>query len=168
MDSDNDNNGAKRKREDYEDNKDNELNIDDKSSIDNNNNNNNGRNNTTTTTTTTNGAATTTNTNTNNNTNTANNNNISSMPSPQSKPRLNINKGINYIINIIIINIINNATIYNVEAKIDKIVSTSKKGERWKTHKMTEDYVNFVGDLMIPKKKFAFGYNPEKDKVNIF
>ena len=36
------------------------------------------------------------------------------------------------------------------------------------THKMTEDYVNFVGDLMIPKKKFAFGYNPAKDKVNIF
>ena len=33
---------------------------------------------------------------------------------------------------------------------------------------MTEDYVNFVGDLMIPKKKFAFGYNPAKDKVNIF
>jgi hypothetical protein len=27
---------------------------------------------------------------------------------------------------------------------------------------------NLVGDLMIPKKKFAFGYNPEKDKVNIF
>ena len=31
---------------------------------------------------------------------------------------------------------------------------------------MTEDYVNFVGDLMYPKKKFAFGYNPEKSKVN--
>lgn len=31
---------------------------------------------------------------------------------------------------------------------------------------MTEDYVNFVGDLMYPKKKFGtFGYNLAKSKV---
>ena len=31
---------------------------------------------------------------------------------------------------------------------------------------MTEDYVNFVGDLMYPKKKFGtFGYNADKLKV---
>ena len=34
---------------------------------------------------------------------------------------------------------------------------------------MTEDYVNFVGDLMYPKKKFGtFGYNLAKSKVVSF
>jgi hypothetical protein len=34
------------------------------------------------------------------------------------------------------------------------------------SHKKTEDYVNFVGDLMYPKKKFGtFGYNLAKLKV---
>ena len=51
-----------------------------------------------------------------------------------------------------------------VEGKTGK--SDYNKKERWVSHKMTEDYVNFVGDLMYPKKKFGtFGYNSDKLKV---
>ena len=48
----------------------------------------------------------------------------------------------------------------------DKVVGKEKKGkDRWRTHRVTEDYVNFVGDLMYPKTVFGpYGFDPAKGR----
>lgn len=44
-----------------------------------------------------------------------------------------------------------------------------KRGkERWRPHRMTEDYVNLVGDLMYPKTLFGpYGFDPTKGRFPV-
>lgn len=72
---------------------------------------------------------------------------LTDTQSPQTKPRLNVNK----------------------EIKVDRSASgTGKNKDRWRNHRMTEDYVNLVGDLMYPKLQYGpYGYIAEEGRFPV-
>lgn len=48
---------------------------------------------------------------------------------------------------------------------IDRSANIKKGKDRWRPHRITEDYVNFVGDMMYPKTVYpAYGYEPTKGR----
>jgi hypothetical protein len=49
--------------------------------------------------------------------------------------------------------------------KDDRNSNVKKGKDRWRTHRVTEDYVNFVGDMMYPKTVFpAPGFDASKGR----
>ena len=68
-------------------------------------------------------------------------------PTSERRPRLNVNK----------------------VAKAEGSHTARSSGkERWRPHKMVEDYTNFVGDLMYPKNVFGpYGSAPEQGRFPI-
>jgi hypothetical protein len=77
-----------------------------------------------------------------------NDNSLNAKGSPGVRARINVNK----------------------EIKLDGKITTSlgKNKERWRMHRMSEDYVNLVGDLMYPKTLFGpYGYNIEEGRFSV-
>eukprot|EP01038_Epipyxis_sp_PR26KG_P014325 gene14325-19216_t len=45
---------------------------------------------------------------------------------------------------------------------------TNKSEDRWRTHRMTDDYVNLVGDIMYPSIEYGtYGYDNEKGRFPV-
>ena len=51
---------------------------------------------------------------------------------------------------------------------VEKVKTHVVKKERLKKFKIAEEYINFVGDIMYPKKTFgAYGFQPEKTRFPV-
>lgn len=51
---------------------------------------------------------------------------------------------------------------------VEKVKTHAVKKERLKKFKIAEEYINFVGDIMYPKKTFgAYGFQPEKTRFPV-
>ena len=51
---------------------------------------------------------------------------------------------------------------------VEKVKTNTVKKERLKKFKIAEEYINFVGDIMYPKKTFgAYGFHPEKTRFPV-
>lgn len=49
--------------------------------------------------------------------------------------------------------------------ELDRSANIKQGKDRWRTHRVTEDYVNFVGDIMYPKTVYAaYGYDATKGR----